>query len=113
MKARNLPLERESLPFHLLGAESEEREQALAEFLVERAELWRQYGEYLAAFHKAAFERVALMAKRKNQVLERINIALLVDFLGIPEMISQVGLKRVIEGRRSARDRRNGAGKGH
>ena len=91
-----LPVEEDSLPLHLIGKESAEAERVLAEFLVRRQDLWRQYGGWLAALHHAAFEGVENMAKATkggfNPSLEP-----LIKTMGLDWVLQQVGPDRLIE----------------
>jgi hypothetical protein len=48
---RTVPVDRESVPIHLVGEESRAIEQALAHVLVEEAGYWQLYGPLLKALH--------------------------------------------------------------
>jgi hypothetical protein len=96
VSGQDLPLEEESVPLHLLGRETPEAVQALAEFVVSRPGLWQRYGEWLVALHNSAFRRVASMVRTRKKPFE-ISISGLVDLLGVPELINRIGLKRMVE----------------
>jgi hypothetical protein len=55
VSGRDLPVEQDSLPLHLIGREPPETERAVATFLAERPPWWEQYAEWLAAFHEDAY----------------------------------------------------------
>jgi hypothetical protein len=96
VSGRDLPLEEDSVPLHLIGQEPPAADQALAEFLVARPALWQLYEEWLAALHESAYRRVASMARTRTRPFE-ISIAPLVESLGVPELVRRIGLNRVVE----------------
>jgi hypothetical protein len=93
---RDLPLEEDNVPLHLIGQEVPESGQALAEFVVTRPELWQLYQEWLAVLHESAYRRVASMARTKSPPF-RISLEPLVESWGMPELIRRLGLKRVVD----------------
>ena len=67
MSGTDLPVERDSLPLHLIGKGPAETERELAQFLVERPKLWHEYGGWLATLHQEAYREVEAMAKTKRR----------------------------------------------
>jgi hypothetical protein len=96
VSGRDLPVEQDSLPLHLIGREPPEIERAVATFLAERPPLWEQYAEWLAAFHEDAYEEVRSMAKTTRKPF-RPTLQPLIRSMGMDWVIEQVGLKRVID----------------
>ncbi len=105
VSGRDLPIEEDSLPLHIIGSESPETERAVAEFVASRPELRHEYGGMLATLHPEAWKEVETMprVKRKafdfdiNALVELVGVKRVVDAIGAENVIKEVGLKRVID----------------
>jgi hypothetical protein len=86
----DLPVEQDSLPMHLIGKEPRETEREVAQFLVERAKLWEDYGAWLAALHLEAYREIKDMAKSKGRKFG-IDLAPLIEELGKKEVVAAIG----------------------
>jgi hypothetical protein len=92
----DLPVERDSLPLHLVGKGSAETEHEVARFLVEHPKLWHEYGGWLAAFHQGAYQEVEAMAKTKRRNFE-FNLEPLIETMGVEAIVKAVGAEAVIK----------------
>ncbi len=91
-----LPVEQDSLPLHLIGEGPAETERQMAQFLVERPNLWEEYGGWLAVLHEKAYQGVEVMAKTKRRKFD-FNLAPLIEAVGERRVIDALGKKKVIE----------------
>jgi hypothetical protein len=96
VSGKDLPLEEDSVPLHLIGQEAPEAGQALAEFVVARPGLWHLYQDWLGVFHEPAYRRVVSMARTKTEKIQ-ISFEPLIERIGMPELIRRLGLKRVVD----------------
>jgi hypothetical protein len=96
VSSRELPVEEASLPLHLLAREADETERAVARLVAGSPELWERYGGWLASLHPDAFEEAQGMAKQRRGGL-RLDLAPIVESMGMDWVIEQLGAERVIE----------------
>ncbi len=105
VSGRDLPIEEDSLPLHIVGSEPLETQRAVAAFVASRPELRNEYGGVLATLHPEAWKEVETMpgVKRKrfdfdiNALVELVGMKRVVDAIGIANVIKEVGAKKVIE----------------
>jgi hypothetical protein len=90
-----LPVERESVPLHLVSQESLEREQALAREVAQQPGFWELYGPWLAYLHPDVWEEVQQMI-RSLGTEPTLDLRPLIDLVGLKQVIGQIGLKQVI-----------------
>ncbi len=93
---RDVPVEHDSVPVHLLVHEPLDATRLLAQEVTSRPELWRLYGPWLTTLFPQLWEEVRQMARRASQNAT-IDIRPVVDILGLDELIRQVGLERMID----------------
>jgi hypothetical protein len=66
VSASNLAVEPDSLPLHVLGLESEEKELETARLIVSKPVLWELFGDLFANLHDGTFPEIEDMAKSKS-----------------------------------------------
>lgn len=92
----DLPVETDSIPLHLVAKEPVATAVEVGKLLLEQPRLWDRFVEWFASLHPAAWEEVKRMPRTKTKDLE-INVKPLVDYLGMEEVIRQIGLKRLLQ----------------
>ncbi len=109
-----LPVERESVPLHLVTAEPLERVKALAREMVRQPGFWERYGSFLALLNPDNWEELQIMIRQMGtepnldlrwlvnqvglkQVIDQVGLKQVIDQIGLKEVIDQVGLKQVID----------------
>jgi len=93
---REVPIDHDSIPLHLLLRESMEKTRALALEVVAQPELFASYAAWLAALYPMFREEIQAMA-RKRGLAPVLDLRPLINQLGIKEVIQQIGLKETIE----------------
>lgn len=84
----DLPVEPDSLPFHILEPESAENEEAIARLLISQPNLMPTLGDWMLNLHPALLRELETMARTKQL---NPKIKPLVEFLGIDEVGRQLG----------------------
>jgi hypothetical protein len=92
----DLPVEKDSLPLHIVGREPPATERQVAELVSEHADLQQLYGGWIFSLHPAAWKEVEAMARASGKSLQ-IDLRPAIEHLGLRRVIDQVGLDRVIE----------------
>lgn len=92
----NLPIDRESVPLHLVTVEPLERALALAREVAQQPGFWKTYGAWLAQLHARVVEEARQMARALGNELE-LDLRPLIEMVGIKQVIDQMGPKQVIE----------------
>jgi hypothetical protein len=69
VSGRDLEVERDSVPMHLLGKEPLPNTAALAHLLVSQPDLWNLYGSWIAFSHPALMEEIRDMGRAKKTPL--------------------------------------------
>jgi hypothetical protein len=90
-----LPVDRDSVPLHLLSQEPPERERAVAQLVAGQADFWRRYSAWLAFLHPAIWEEAQQMA-RANGIETTLDLRPLIEMVGVEQVIAQVGIDRVL-----------------
>jgi hypothetical protein len=93
---REVPVDRDSLPVHVLGREPLETAREVAQTAMAQADLWPIYSRWLATLFPPLWEELLDMARRMGRD-PVIDLRPVVDRLGLSEVIRQVGPRRVIE----------------
>jgi hypothetical protein len=96
VSARQLPVETESLPLHVLSREARDVEREMARLIIEQPSLWRSYGDVLATLHPAVLEELRAMVRTKKQEF-KFHFEPIIDLLGMEEVVAQIGIKRLID----------------
>jgi hypothetical protein len=86
----DLPVERESLPVHLLGKEPLPNTPGLAQLLGSQPDLWNLFGSWVVTKHPAIWEEMQHMARAKQSPYT-IDWHRLVEAMGEEEFGRQVG----------------------
>jgi hypothetical protein len=104
--SRELPVELDSLPLHVLARESQETKRAVARLIVAQATLWPTFGEMFAGFHPEILEEILDMAKTATKKKEEFKFHwdALFKFSGKEEVVKALegiigflGKKKVLE----------------
>jgi hypothetical protein len=91
-----LPVERESIPLHLVSREPIERQLTMAREVVTQPGFWERYAPWLAYLHPAIWEEVQRMA-RASGTEPSMDLRPLIEMVGLKQVIDQVGLKTIWE----------------
>ena len=93
-----LPVDRESVPLHLVSREPRERELELARQVVMQPGFWKTYGPWLAYLHPEILKEVQAMAKTAEIKLDLdLDIRPLIAQLGVPTIVHQMDVKAVVD----------------
>jgi hypothetical protein len=100
---RTVPVERESVPLHLVGEESREIDLALARVIVEEPGYWELYGSLLGALHPHIIEEANRMAATKikrgdldlRPFIEKIGLKKILALVEVRDAIDALGPKKV------------------
>jgi hypothetical protein len=93
---REVPVERDSIPLHLLVQEPLDATRAAAREVATQPDLWQLYSNWLATFFPDLWQEVRQMAK-ESESGPVIDLRRVVEVLGLEEFIEQVGSKRIID----------------
>ncbi len=104
ISGRELPVEEDTLPLHIIGRESAETERAVAEFVAARVSLCQDYGNWMKLLHPETWKEIGAMAttKRKpfgidaNALVEILGLKAVVDALGVKRVVDELGAERVL-----------------
>jgi hypothetical protein len=91
-----LPVDRESVPLHLVTEEPWERVQALVREVVRQPGFWEVYGAWLAQLHANVWEEIQQMIRTLGTE-PNLDLRPLIAQVGLKQVIDQVGLKQVLE----------------
>ncbi len=81
---------------HIVGQEPPATERQVARLALERPDLQRLYGGWLASLHPAAWREIEDMARTMGKRLE-FDIRPAIESLGLDRVIEPVGLDRLVE----------------
>jgi hypothetical protein len=96
VSGRKVPVDRDSLPVHLLTIEPEEQQQAVVQVLGQSRDLWPAYSGWLASAHPALAKEVAGMGRAKTGK-SFFDFRAVIEHLGWQEVIRQTGLKSLLD----------------
>lgn len=91
----DLPVEADSVPFHVLAVESHEKELAAARLILNQPELWDLYSQFLATLHPQVLRELNAMARTSSKG-PKFHLKPLVDLIGMDEAIDQLGANELI-----------------
>jgi hypothetical protein len=114
VSGRAVPVDRDSLPVHLLALEPEEQKRAVVGVLGRNPDLLRVYGSWLAIAYPALAREVTHMGRTKGkkfaldfrplirevgwrEIIRQTGLKSLVEAVGVKPLIDEVGLKSVID----------------
>jgi hypothetical protein len=104
VSSRDVPVEPDSLPIHLLTREPDANQLAMARLVVENEELWREYGAYLTTLVGDLFEEVRRMARAKRttfpfyeNIVKNVGRKELIRQIGVREFVDEVGVDDFVE----------------
>jgi hypothetical protein len=92
----DLPVDEDSLPLHVIGAEPESLERKVGEYVAGEHKRLSAYGDVFAALHPRTWKELQAMAKSRREKLE-FDIRPAVELLGLPEVIRQIGLDELLK----------------
>jgi hypothetical protein len=92
---RDVPVERDSIPVHLLVREPLESTRLLARQVASQAELWKLYSGWLASMFPELYEEIRKMAT--SELGPIIDVRPVIEKLGLDNVIHQLGVKKVVE----------------
>jgi hypothetical protein len=100
-----LPVDRDSLPLHVIGQGSLEAEREAVDVLAGEPALWEAYSGWLATLHSHLWEEVRAMAKTTGKrsgiqlkpVIEMVGVKEVINQIGVDRVVQEIGLKRVID----------------
>ncbi|HJT76891.1 MAG TPA: hypothetical protein VJ739_06775 [Gemmataceae bacterium] len=95
VSSRDLPVERDSVPLHLLGTEPLPNTPALAHLLGSQQDLLALYGSWILTTHPALMKELRRMGRAKKPPFT-IDVTRLVDELGWEEVIRQLGIDHIV-----------------
>jgi hypothetical protein len=93
---RDVPIDRESVPVHLVSEESTTNERAVAQLIVSQPDWRKVYIPWLVTLFPTLWEEIMAMARREN-ASEEIDFSGVIKVIGVKGLVEQVGLKRVIK----------------
>jgi hypothetical protein len=91
-----LPVERDSLPVHLLSVEPEGQLREVAHVLGQNLDLLPAYGAWLAGAHPHLAREVEQMGRAKSKKFA-LNFGPIIELVGWREVVRQVGLQSLID----------------
>jgi hypothetical protein len=91
-----VPVDRDSLPVHLLAEEPRGQQRAVAQVLGQNLDLLPLYGSWLASAHPAISAEVVHMGKTRKKKFA-LDVRPLFEHLGWQEILNQVGVKSLID----------------
>jgi hypothetical protein len=86
---------RDSLPLHVLGGVPEAARPTVAQLLRAEPELARAYGGWLSLYEPIIWQEIVRMSAEQGETLTP-DLRPLIDLLGVPEVLRQIGRKQVI-----------------
>ena len=92
----NLPMEAESVPFHLLGGGPPDAGQTLVHLIGQQPLLWEMFGQFLASLHPEIVKELEAMAKTSKKG-PQFHLKPLANLMGMDEVIRQLGKEKVID----------------
>jgi hypothetical protein len=105
VSSKDLPVDADSVPLHLLSREPSETGVAVARLVVEQPVLWETYNQWLLALQPEAWREVEAMARATRReftidirpVIEAVGVKQAVEAMGLKRVVDEVGLKRVVD----------------
>ena len=102
---RNVPVERESVPLHLVGEESPEIDEALANVVVEEPGFWELFAPLLKTLHPNIWKEATNMARSKGKrggldlspLVEEVGLEKYLGFVELKDIIDTLGAKKVVK----------------
>ncbi len=100
---RAVPVDRESVPFHLAGEESSTIDAALAHVIVEEPGYWELYAPLLRVLHPTIWNEAKNMAKSKGKrggldlspFIEEVGLEKYLEMFKVEDVIDTLGPKKV------------------
>jgi len=94
VRAEALPVDADSLPFHLIGKRTPEVATAMGQLFVSHEELWQGCGEWLKLYYHTVWRHMIAMGKSTSKVPAFVLKRLLSD-LDFGEVVKAMGPERV------------------
>jgi hypothetical protein len=86
---RTVPVDRETVPIHLVGEESPEIDRALAAVIVEEPGFWERYGPLLNVLHPSVWREATRMARSRGKG-PVFNLRPLIEEVGLDQVVAQI-----------------------
>lgn len=96
VSGQDVPVDRDSLPVHLLALEPESKLRTVAQVLQRNTDLLPVLGPWMAIFHPGLSREVEQMARTRTKKFA-LNFRPIIELVGWREIIRQTGLKPLIE----------------
>jgi hypothetical protein len=97
VSSRDLTLDMESLPFHVLAKEPPAKEAALTHFLSDQPRLWRDYTQVLVNLHPELLEEISMARLKEPTFNPQPFIKLFGKDLVVRKIIDEVGAKEMLD----------------
>jgi hypothetical protein len=102
---RDLPVEPDTVPVHLLVKEEVEKTRAVAQEVAAEPELWRLYGGWVLELYPDLSAEVREMARAKGHgpnlnwrpVIEAVGLKQLIQEIGPKPLLDEVGVDRIVK----------------
>jgi hypothetical protein len=102
---RTVPVERDSVPLHLVGEGSHTIDKALASVIVDEPGFWELYAALLKTLHPNIWKEAKNMARSKGKrgdldlspLIEEVGLEKYLAVVNVEEMIDAVGAKKVVK----------------
>jgi hypothetical protein len=100
-----LPVDRDSVPLHLMDRSMHDNEVAAARLVAGQDDLWKVYGPWVLGMHGSVLEELRKMARSKGNpwgiklepMVELLGMDKVLELLGPDRVIQQLGPKRIIK----------------
>lgn len=104
--SRNVPVDRETVPIHLVGEESTEIDEALARVIVDEPDYWERYSQLLSVLHPQIWKEAKQMARSKKKpdgfdmtpLIEEVGLEKYLEAVTVEDVIDTVGAKKIAKG---------------
>jgi hypothetical protein len=105
VSGRTVPVDRDSLPVHVLAVEPEEHKRQLGRVLEHNRDLWPAYGPWLASAFPALAKEIAHMGRTKSKkfafdfrpFIQEVGWKAIIEQTGLKSFVEEVGFKPLVE----------------
>jgi hypothetical protein len=101
---REVPVQRDSIPVHLLVKEPLEATRRVAEEVASQKDLWEMYSGWVATLFPVLWDEVKLMGRSKSgpvldlrPVIEQVGLKTVIDQVGIDRVVDEIGWRPVLD----------------